>query len=217
MARDKAMFSKSVTDSDSFVFDLSHDAQALYFHLQGEADADGFLISRRGVTSKYGFDSAAFDELVEAGCLLEFDGGYLVDDWWVHNNFAASHYHEGPHAEAIRSEFYDIRDVKRQITGPARAYTRLRAARVQYEDSTGTAINQAKPSQTKLNEEKEEEGKGKGSGEGESTIRDTCPECGKPCLSSPDPAGGTVFDCTECGMVTVTAAGEIVNLGRDAG
>ena len=40
---ERRMFSKTVTESDSFYCDISVEAQCLYFHLSMNADDDGFV------------------------------------------------------------------------------------------------------------------------------------------------------------------------------
>lgn len=223
MARDKAMFSKSVTDSDAFVFDLSHDAQALYFHSQGEADNDGFIKSARGLAARYGFDATVFEELVAAGYLVPLDGGYLIDHWWVHNNIDRIHYRESEHTPAVREAYFDACEDLKGLIGIARAYESGKSLRG---DSFQTPkLIEANRSESNQREGKEREGKGKGAGKGEPGETRcqadigkprpslSCPNCGEPCLTGNDPLGNTILDCPNCGTFTVDENGEILEAG----
>lgn len=96
MARKRACFAASVCCSDSFA-DLSSEAQALYYRLGFEADADGAIDNVRQVSRMTGFGGDAVAELVGAGLLIEVPPIHVVAHWWVNNKVDKSNYREGDH------------------------------------------------------------------------------------------------------------------------
>lgn len=87
------MFSRLVTERDSFL-DLSHSAQALYFHLGLNADDDGFVSSPRKIIRMCGACENDLVQLVDAHLAYVFENGVLVIvDWLVNNQIRADRYH----------------------------------------------------------------------------------------------------------------------------
>lgn len=82
----KRMFSREITDSDSFL-DLSLSAQALYFHLGMGADDEGMISSAKRTARSIGASDDAITELVQAGFLIAFPGSgvYAIKHFFVNN------------------------------------------------------------------------------------------------------------------------------------
>ena len=81
----RRMFSKKVTDTDSFL-DMPLSAQCLYFHLNMEADDDGFLGNSKTVRRKIGASEDDLKLLIAKGFLIPFENGVVViKDWRIHN------------------------------------------------------------------------------------------------------------------------------------
>lgn len=100
MARKKTCFASSVCCSDAFA-NLSFPAQALYYRLGFEADADGALVNARQISRLLGVGADALAELVENGFLIELPPIHVIADWWVNNNRDSCNYREGDHHALI--------------------------------------------------------------------------------------------------------------------
>ena len=81
----RRMMSKLITDDDNFI-NLSSSAQALYMHLNLNADDDG-CISRAGQIIKcIGASNDDFKILQAKGYILQIDDKvYVVTDWLINN------------------------------------------------------------------------------------------------------------------------------------
>lgn len=87
----RRMFSKTITDSDSFL-SMSLSAQALYFHLGMQADDDGFVPLIR-VTKMLGTNQDDTAQLFGRGFLLQVDIGIIViRDWRINNEIRQDRY-----------------------------------------------------------------------------------------------------------------------------
>lgn len=87
----RRMFSKQITDSDSFL-SMSLSAQALYFHLGMQADDDGFVPIVR-ISKMLGTSIDDQAQLFGRGFLLHVDLGVIViRDWKVNNEIKADRY-----------------------------------------------------------------------------------------------------------------------------
>lgn len=82
---DKRMFSKTVTESDSFYM-LSTDAQALYLHLSMNADDDGLLNNPRMIMRNCGVNEDTLNELIARGFVVSFKNGVVALTHWNLNN-----------------------------------------------------------------------------------------------------------------------------------
>lgn len=82
----RRMLSKLITNSDAFL-DMPKSSQALYMHLNVNADDDGFIDSPRMIMRMI---SAAEDDmriLIAKEFIIEFEGGLVVvKDWRIHNS-----------------------------------------------------------------------------------------------------------------------------------
>ncbi len=82
---EKRMFTKKIVDSDDFL-DLPLSAQALYFHLNMEADDDGFINNPRKIQRGCGASENDLNVLLEKRFILGFDNGTVVVKHWRMNN-----------------------------------------------------------------------------------------------------------------------------------
>ena len=84
MAR-KRMISLDVINTDKFL-NLPLATRGLYFHLNCEADDDGFISSALRTIRAVDGTEEMLNELVDAEYLIRFDSGiYLVKHWLLHN------------------------------------------------------------------------------------------------------------------------------------
>lgn len=82
----KRMFSKQITNSDAFL-DMPTSSQNLYFHLNMNADDDGFVSSPKTVMR---ITSAKDDDLkilIAKKFIIPFDSGIIVIKHWRINNY----------------------------------------------------------------------------------------------------------------------------------
>lgn len=86
------MFTKKITDSDSFI-GLSSSAQALYLHLNQGADDDGFNNQVQIAMLKAHASSDDLAALLGRGFLYQFEGGVVVvKHWRMHNTLRKDRY-----------------------------------------------------------------------------------------------------------------------------
>ena len=78
-------FSDKIVESDSF-FALPENAQTLYFHLNMNADDDGFVNNAVSVAGKVKAGKAALKKLVDARFLLQFGDVFVVKHWRISNS-----------------------------------------------------------------------------------------------------------------------------------
>ena len=82
----KRMFSRQITESDSFL-DLPLTAQCLYFHLSLTADDEGFISSCKRILRAIGATETDLDALVSNGFLIFFpEANVYVDKAFCLNN-----------------------------------------------------------------------------------------------------------------------------------
>lgn len=90
----KRMISKKVIQTDMFM-DMPLSAQALYFHLNLEADDDGFIANVKTVKRMVGASEDDLNLLVVKHFLLVFEAGILViKHWKIHNTIKRDRYNE---------------------------------------------------------------------------------------------------------------------------
>lgn len=88
------MFSKQITTSDAFV-DMPISSQLLYFHLNMEADDDGFVANPRRITKIIGANEDDLKILIAKRFLLSFKSGVVViKHWLLHNAVRKDMYKE---------------------------------------------------------------------------------------------------------------------------
>ena len=81
----KRMFSKQITSSDAFV-DMPASSQLLYFHLNMEADDDGFVGNPKRVVRMLNVSDDDFKILIAKRFILAFENGVIVIKHWLLHN-----------------------------------------------------------------------------------------------------------------------------------
>lgn len=95
----RRMFSKQIVDSDAFL-DMPASSQLLYFHLNMQADDDGFVGNPKKVIRTIGASSDDFKILVAKRFILTFETGVMViKHWKLHNYIQNDRYHETQYIE----------------------------------------------------------------------------------------------------------------------
>ena len=88
------MFTKKITDSDPFT-EMPLSAQALYFHLNMNADDDGFLNNPKKIQRSIGASEDDMKLLIAKRFILTFDKGVIViKHWRMHNLLRKDRYTE---------------------------------------------------------------------------------------------------------------------------
>lgn len=77
--------SSKITESDSF-YGLPEGVQALYLHLNMQADDDGFINNAVSVSTRFKSGAAALKKLAEKRFLLKFDDVYVIKHWRISNS-----------------------------------------------------------------------------------------------------------------------------------
>lgn len=89
---ERRMFAKKVTDSDAFI-ELGSSAQALYFHLNQNADDDGFNNQIQMAMYKAHASLDDLKVLLEKNFIIRFDSGVIViKHWRMHNTLRKDRY-----------------------------------------------------------------------------------------------------------------------------
>lgn len=89
---EKRMFSRKIVESDAFL-DLPMSAQCLFFHLNMNADDDGFINSPRMIQRTIGASAEDLQILIDKKFILSFDSGVVViKSWWMNNYIAKDRY-----------------------------------------------------------------------------------------------------------------------------
>lgn len=99
---EKRMFTKKITESDSFL-DMPLSAQCLYFHLNMNADDDGFVNAPRKIQRLIGAKDDDLKLLIMKSFVLVFENGVLViKHWRMHNTIRQDRYHPTDYQEEYR-------------------------------------------------------------------------------------------------------------------
>jgi hypothetical protein len=86
---EKRMFTKKITESDSFL-DMPSSTQALYFHLNMAADDDGFVNNPRKIQRDVGASADDLNLLLVKSFIISFDSGIIVIKHWKMHNYIQS-------------------------------------------------------------------------------------------------------------------------------
>ena len=91
---ERRMFSKSLTERDQFR-EMSVRAQNLYFHLNLQADDDGFVDCVRGLMRCIRATQKDLQQLIDKGYIILFPSGIaVIVHWKAHNCIAKDRYHK---------------------------------------------------------------------------------------------------------------------------
>ena len=96
---ERRMFTKKITDSDPFT-EMPLSAQALYFHLNMNADDDGFLNNPKKIQKSIGASEDDMKLLIAKRFILTFEKGVIViKHWRMHNLLRKDRYTETQYIE----------------------------------------------------------------------------------------------------------------------
>lgn len=82
----RRMFSKDITNSDAFT-DMPLSSQALYFHLNMNADDDGFVNNPKMICKMIGANNDDLTLLKAKNFIIDFESGIVVIKHWKMNNY----------------------------------------------------------------------------------------------------------------------------------
>ena len=83
---ERRMFAKTITNSDAFL-EMPISSQCLYFHLNMNADDDGFVNSPKRIQRMIGASDDDFKILIAKSFILTFESGVIVIKHWRLNNY----------------------------------------------------------------------------------------------------------------------------------
>lgn len=96
---EKRMFTKKVTESDAFL-DMPLSSQALYFHLNMNADDEGFVNNAKRIQRTIGASDDDLKLLFLKKFILPFDSGVIViKHWKMHNYISKDRFHKSTYAD----------------------------------------------------------------------------------------------------------------------
>lgn len=96
---ERRMFAKSIIESDAFN-DMAHASQVLYFHLNMQADDDGFVNNPKRIAKMASVGEVNIKKLVEMGFIIQFKSGVcVIKHWWIHNTLRKDRYKETNYQE----------------------------------------------------------------------------------------------------------------------
>ena len=97
----KRMFDKTITNSDDFL-ELPDSSQVLYFHLNMNADDDGFVNNWRSIIRMTGTKEDDLKLLITKSFVIPFESGVIVIKHWRINNYLRNdRYKETKHKEEL--------------------------------------------------------------------------------------------------------------------
>ena len=86
---ERRMFTKKITESDAFL-DMPASTQMLYFHLNMEADDDGFVNNPKKIQRMCGASDDDMKLLIIKRFIIVFDNGIIVIKHWKMHNYIQS-------------------------------------------------------------------------------------------------------------------------------
>lgn len=93
------MFTKKVTESDAFL-DMPLSSQALYFHLNMNADDEGFVNNAKRIQRTIGASDDDLKLLFLKKFILPFESGVIViKHWKMHNYISKDRFHKSTYAD----------------------------------------------------------------------------------------------------------------------
>ena len=97
----RRMLTIPVVESDMF-YDLSAAAQALYMHMNMNADDDGVVDRAKTIVGRMAIKKKVIYELIEGGYIIELEEGlYAITHWHQHNSIKKDRYVEGEYKSKI--------------------------------------------------------------------------------------------------------------------
>lgn len=128
----RRMFSKKITDTDSFL-DMPLSAQALYFHLNMGADDEGFVDNVKKIQRSIGASNDDLKILIGKGFLIPFESRVVViRHWRIHNYIQADRFQatiyqdEKEQLEFDKSKIASIKPLDQCIQNVSKMDTQVR-------------------------------------------------------------------------------------------
>jgi len=110
------MFTKKITESDAFL-EMPASAQNLYFHLNMEADDDGFVNAPKKIMRIVGASEDDMKLLILKKFVLLFENGVIViKHWRMHNLLRHDRYHPTQYKEQFNSLTLDDENIYHRTT-----------------------------------------------------------------------------------------------------
>lgn len=111
MMAERRMFTKKITESDAFL-EMPASAQNLYFHLNMDADDDGFVNAPKKIMKIVGASNDDMGLLVMKRFVLVFDNGVIViKHWRMHNLLRHDRYHPTQYQDEFGSLTLDDENI----------------------------------------------------------------------------------------------------------
>src|SRR5699024_3963370 len=114
----RRMFSRKITESDQFL-DMPMSAQVLYFHINMQADDDGFVGHAKTIKRMIGASDDELKLLIAKHFLIPFETGIeVIGDWKIHNYIKKEIYsetfyqHEKAQLETLGNKQYQRMDTE---------------------------------------------------------------------------------------------------------
>lgn len=102
---ERRLFSKKITESDAFL-DMPTSTQALYFHLNMNADDDGFVNAPNKIVRIVGASNDDLKLLIAKSFVIPFESGVVViKHWLMHNLIRKDRYKETEYIDE-KSQLY---------------------------------------------------------------------------------------------------------------
>ena len=112
----RRMFSKKITETDLFL-DMPMSTQCLYFHLNMNADDDGFIGNVKTAKRMIGASDDDLKLLMAKEFVIPFESGVVViKDWKIHNYIRSDRYAETVYLEEKKQ--LSVSDNGRYVFGP---------------------------------------------------------------------------------------------------
>lgn len=147
----RRMFSRKITESDQFL-DMPMSSQSLYFHVNMQADDDGFVGNVKTIKRMIGASDDDLKLLISKRFLIPFDTGIVViRDWKIHNYIQKDRYtetfykHEKAMLETTDNKQYQVMDTK-CIQDVSSVDTQVRLGKDRLEKELDKDKEQKKPS-----------------------------------------------------------------------
>lgn len=138
------MFSKQITTSDAFV-DMPVSSQLLYFHLNMEADDDGFVANPKRVIKMLNVSNDDFKILIAKRFILAFESGVVVIKHWLLHNavrkdmYVPTQYTDEKEALQLKDNkvYTEVRN--EPVTEPLHRLDKIRLDKDREEDETSSS------------------------------------------------------------------------------
>ena len=155
----RRMFSRKITESDQFL-DMPMSAQSLYFHVNMQADDDGFVGNVKTIKRMIGASDDDLKLLITKQFLIPFETGIVViRDWKIHNYIQKDRYnetfykHEKAMLETSENKQYQLVDTK-CIHNVSSSDTQVRLGKDRLDKEIDQTSDQVQPKEEKTSSAK---------------------------------------------------------------